>query len=333
MNNKTYGKYADGKLFLYGKSFSDKRLKGAQRKGMIFIDDTQEMFVKADEVTKAREDVKFQEKHDFKYSSITEEIVSRLIDNMNFDLNFPCLTYEFTLIVENNKEISATVSNNFIKNGYLEQLLTDWTNEPYESYLIDFDNFEKNIKKSHSNDEIFNNMFEYYLKYGVDSDLAKYFIIQQAGFDLLTGNIDRKGNCTNTVFIAKNENEVIPINIDFGRCLQMEWTDTTDNRFLDLLDDKELINEIELDYAESMIEVNGGILGNHPKFEENVKFILDKGFKPFKIDYSKLEKDLDDSCKKIKILKPNLYNFARTKSNALLKLLKDERTQQLWEEV
>lgn len=56
MNNKTYGKYTDGKLFLYGKSFSNKRFKGAQRKGMVFIDDTQELFIKADEVTKARED-------------------------------------------------------------------------------------------------------------------------------------------------------------------------------------------------------------------------------------------------------------------------------------
>lgn len=333
MNNKTYGKYADGKLFLYGKSFSDKRLKGAQRKGMIFIDDTQEMFVKADEVTKAREDVKFQEKHDFKYSSITEEIVSRLIDNMNLDLDFPCLTYEFSIIVENNKEISATISNNYINNGYLEQILTDWINEPYESYLIDFDSFEKNIKNNHSNEEILNIMIEYYKRYGVDNGLAKYFIIQQAGFDLLTGNIDRKGNCTNTVFIAKKDNEVIPFNIDFGRCLQMEWTDTTDNRISGLLDDNELMNEIEQDYSDSIISVNGGILGNQPSFKDNVEFILNNGFKPFKINYRNLEHDLNHSCNKIKILKPSLYNFARIKSNALLKLLKDERTQQLWEEV
>jgi hypothetical protein len=174
-------------------------------------------------------------------------------------------------------------------------------------------------------------MTELYARYGVPAAQAQRFIVQQAGFDLLTGNIDRKQNYANTIFIAGSATNVLPLNFDYGRCFQSMYNDTADNRFAsgaETLDD-ELVSM----YLEDFFNDCGGILGCSRDYATNARFIVAHGFTPFKVDVARLHAELVACRKRVTAVRPELRYFVELKTQLLLGALRDARNQQMWEAV
>src|SRR5574338_329557 len=58
-----------------------------------------------------------------------------------------------------------------------------------------------------------------YLDGHISRDGKWFLSIQQAGFDMLMGNKDRKENPSNFVVVQHPNGMVKPVNMDYGRCL------------------------------------------------------------------------------------------------------------------
>ncbi|PKE06636.1 hypothetical protein CW676_05065 [Macrococcoides caseolyticum] len=337
----TLGKWKRDYIELSGKRFSNPYLLGLQRKGFIYITTDKknichEKFVKLDEVNLERQG-KLLGTFDESYSSITEEIISRLIDNFVDKGNMNSLTYRFNMFDINGKKVSGTTSNNFIANGFLEAILSKHNpradmSEHYDDenyyFPIDHKEYERKIVNGYDNLLIFEELIEYYKKVGVDEVTAKEFIIQQAAFDILISNKDRRINSTNTIFLVSTET-TIPVNIDYGRALPFTFHKEENEKYSNMSTDQwnEIIRELSVkDIGED------GLISAGLNMKENIEFLQENGLKKIKINVKQLKIDLEDSCERIKGLKPELYEFAKIKAGMVLSRLQNETISELWEE-
>lgn len=330
----THGAYEGDILKLSHKSFDSPRLKGVQRKGMVFFKEESgaisEKMLKMDQVNRHLNKY-FTPPYDNHFSSVTETFISSLVRSMLKQKNFSCVTYDFVLVNELSNIVSGTLSSNYILPSHLEKVLTHNDQNIYHHYRVEYDEFFKYIYQGVDNKTSLTKMIEFFCRYGVEEKVAKYFIVQQAGFDLLTGNIDRKVNATNFVFIENECGKVTPINMDYGRCAQINWTKKTEEKFKE---GKLQLDETDYqEIAEESLDNFGGILGNEYTIEKCVSFILESGFIPFKINLEEFKKDLLKNCQKIKRLMPQISGFVETKAQVLIYMLQDPRVKELWEEV
>ncbi|WP_414047653.1 hypothetical protein ACMGE7_01890 [Macrococcus equi] len=278
----TIGEEKDGYIELSRKKFSDPKLLGLQRKGFIYIKTDQdklfqEKFVKLDEENLERQG-KLLETFDESYSSVTEEIISRLIDNFIDDGNMNSLTYQFNMFDLNGKRVSGTTSNNFIANTFLEAILSKHNpradmseHYDYENYyfFVNHKDYERNIVDGIDNEFIFDDLLRYYKEIGVDAQTAKEFIIQQAAFDILISNKDRCVNSTNTIFLVNSE-QTIPVNIDYGRALPFTFH-LEDNEKYESMDEekwKEKIRELSINETGKDGLISAGL-----NMKENIEFL------------------------------------------------------------
>lgn len=225
------------------------------------------------------------------------------------------MSYEFEVVSEGGQLITGTSSENYILPGYLEFILSekDEIQESeqgiYNQHFVSYREYKANIYGGWDNENVLNKLIEYFKRYGVNEKLAKDFILKQGAFDLITGNMDRKRNATNFVFIAKSEAEVIPVNMDYGRCLQMAGTDET--------------GEVEL-------ETQASIFNNEETFGENVAFLIAEGLKPLELNVEKIAFELETLYQKVHQLAPDLEDFARRKGETLLKILQHQQVKSMW---
>lgn len=337
----TIGNQKEGYIELTGKRFSNPYLLGLQRKGFIYITTNQknichEKFVKLDEVNLERQG-KLCETFDESYSSVTEEIISRLIDNFVDNGNMNSLTYQFNMFDMKGKKVSGTTSNNFIEKEFLEVILAKHNpragmSEHYDDqnyyFPIKHEAYERKIIDGSSNLFILDDLVDYYKRVGVEEATAKEFIIQQAAFDILISNIDRRINSTNTIFLASTE-KTIPVNIDYGRALPITFHKEDNEKYSNMSTNQwnEKIRESSLTDTGNVGMISAGL-----NMKENIEFLQENGLKKIKINVKQLKIDLEASCERIKELKPELYEFAKIKAGMVLSRLENETIRQLWEE-
>ncbi|WP_125708185.1 hypothetical protein [Lacticaseibacillus porcinae] len=325
----------DGSLMVLSqRPFGDSRFKGNQRKGMVYTKFGDQVFERCVKLDDHRDRQRhFKPEYDFQYPSISEVITAYLTNNFHHEAFLSRLSYSFEVIQEHGRQITGSSAPNFLGDDGLEVILANDSPNPeiYEHYAVTMEEFAHNVADCGDNQQTLLHLIDYYQRYGVSPEHAKRFLVQQAGFDLLVGNTDRKQNMGNFVMIQRLNGLVHPLNFDYGRCLPMYWTDRINAQFGS---GKLQLGEVELeqDYANDVIRTRGGIFGNRTRFEDNVKELLNNGFMPFQIDHRTLTNRLNDLCEEVQFKAPQLYWYARTKANVLLRVLADPKTQALWED-
>lgn len=325
----------DGFVYFSHRPFGDARLKGNQRKGMVYSKSTDgEIVGRCVKLDEHRDLLQhFKPEFDYQYPSISEVLTSLLTNNIHNEAFVSMLPYWFGVYVDRGRKITGSCAPNFLGVDGLEVILANDTphDEVYEHYAVTMQEFATNVADCRDNQRTLQHLIAYYQRYGVSAGIANKFLLQQAGFDLLVGNTDRKQNMGNFVMVRRVGGSPLPINFDYGRCLPMYWTPTVNEQFASgrvQLGDE----EFEQDAANDVITTRGGIFGNHIKFEENVNELLALGFQPFQIDRRILKIQLERFCHQVRSTAPALYWFAQTKANVLLRVLADPKTQGLWED-
>lgn len=322
-----------GCLTVAGKPFGDSRHKGNQLKAMVVVlqadGEWQRLFVKADALPPAMLKV-FLDRFDYQFAAVTEDLTTALVKSIRPVPGFRCVQYELMLLMESSCSVTAAVADNYLKAGQLEVVLTDTgIVPPYWHYQVAPEEFVSQIATSRQNEATLASMVAFYGRYGVSATTARAFIMQQAGFDLLTGNVDRKGNYANTVFTASVREGVQPLNFDYGRCFQTMYNRTADDQFQ--AGTLKLDADISALYLEDFFSQFGGILNGASSYRANVNFLLANGFVPFQVDPDELQRQLVESVHRISTRAPKLRHFAIMKATLIWAVLHDPSTKGLWE--
>lgn len=291
---------------------------GMQHKGAAYVDGNKK-FIKLDDINPTvRGD--WQDPFNYQYSSVSDAIVSCLIRNMGDDPRFQSVTYTFERFDNRGVISTGTASDNFLKDREVEHILAIGR-ESSTDVLISIDDYENIFtKKSDTKLDKLASIFE---SDHMSKDDAKHFLVQQAGFDLLTGNHDRMGNPSNFVLAFDTETETArPVNLDYGRCLQIDWTPTLEERF-DFNSDyvEEMINEASLNI------ISG--IGFDGLFND-VDDLKAQGFEPFSIDKQGLHDDLDTLVERMEASDVPFKKFAKVKVEAFKRALEHDKVKDLW---
>lgn len=308
------------------KPFGNARLEGMQQKGMINLDG-QEVFAKLDSLSPLVMGG-WKPHFDYEYSSISESVVSCLVRNMKHDDKFKCTDYKFEIFKHGNNQLTGTISDNFLEPYSDEQILTSSRTD--KKLLVDLETYADSIVDKPINQRL-DNLIDMFGKALVNPDDAKYFLIQQAGFDVLTGNNDRLNNPSNFIFAQKTlDSKVvtgIPLNADYGRCLQMRtWTHTMEDRYEF---DPEYYQDDIYDFGHEMVYTSDAIC-NSSSLTSSIEFLKANHFKPFEIDMDGLHNDLNDLLNKIQASEIPCQKYAKMKINAFESVLSSPEMSQLW---
>ena len=291
---------------------------GMQHKGAAYVDGNKK-FIKLDDINPTvRGD--WKDPFNYQYSSVSDAIVSCLIDNMGDDPRFQSVTYTFERFDNRGVISTGTESDNFLKDREIEHILAIGR-ESSTDVLIPIDDYaDIHTNKSDTQLDKLVSIFE---SDHMSKDDAKHFLVQQAGFDLLTGNHDRMGNPSNFVlaFNTRTKTER-PVNLDYGRCLQIDWTPTLEERF-----------DFDADYVDEMIDDAASSITADLGFDglfKNVDDLKAQGFEPFSIDKQGLHDDLDALVERMEASDVPFKKFAKVKVEAFKRALEHDKVKELW---
>lgn len=291
---------------------------GMQHKGAAYVDGNKK-FIKLDDINPTvRGD--WKDPFNYQYSSVSDAIVSCFVQNMGDDPRFQSVTYTFERFDNRGVITTGTASDNFLKEDEVEHILSIGRESstdiiiPIEKYVDILDS------KTGTRLDKLAAVFE---SDHMSKDDAKHFLVQQAGFDLLTGNRDRMNNPSNFVLAFNTETETArPVNLDYGRCLQIDWTPTLEERFdFNAYYVEEMIKDASLDI------ING--LGFDGLFKE-VDDLKRQGFEPFNIDKQGLHDDLDALVERMEASDVPFKKFAKVKVEAFKRALEHDKVKDLW---
>lgn len=291
---------------------------GMQHKGAAYVDGNKK-FIKLDDINPmVRGD--WKDPFNYQYSSVSDAIVSCLIENMGDDPRFQSVTYTFERFDNRGVISTGTSSDNFLKDREVEHILAIGR-ESSTDVLIPIDDYEDIFKaKSDTQLDKLTSIFE---SDHMSKDDAKHFLVQQAGFDLLTGNQDRMGNPSNFVLAFNTRTKTArPINLDYGRCVQIDWTPTLEERF-----------DFDADYVEEMIDDAASDIIRDTGFDglfKNVDDLKAQGFEPFSIDKQGLHDDLDALVERMEASDVPFKKFAKVKVEAFKRALEHDKVKELW---
>ena len=263
--------------------FGNTNVNGLQHKGAIQINN-ESYFAKLDDLNPTVNG-QWENRYDVQFSSLSEAISSILVKNIESKQDFDSVEYEFATFNINGKQSSGTISKNYLKDNELERVLAiGRTVDPHT--LITTDEYAENIMDV-SNQDRFDHFIKYFTDHNVPYEHAKSFLIQQAAFDIMTGNNDRLGNPSNFI-IAYNDTTQTGrlINFDYGRTLPLLWTEMTETNYN--------ISWLEEDIESNAKNINAGndsIISSLTK-NQAIEFLTQNGFKPFELNMDNLKKDL-----------------------------------------
>ena len=220
--------------------------------------------------------------------------------------NFDSAQYEFATFDVNGKTTTGTISKNYLRENESERVLAiGRTVDPHT--IITTDEYAEEIMDV-SNQERFNHFIKYFTDHNVPFDHAKSFLVQQAAFDIMTGNTDRLGNPSNFIIAYDNEKQTGRlINFDYGRTLPLLWTQQSEDVY-----DMSWLEEDISDYSKSIVDSNDSIISSLTK-SEAADFLKSNGFKPFEIDVDNLKKDLHQLNQQIQTSSAPFKKFAEAK--------------------
>lgn len=321
--------------FNRAQTFGNAHINGLQSKGMarIFEGETfKDKFVKLDTLVPKRG--QWQDNFDYKYSSISETMVSLFIKNIQPQEGFDSVQYDFDIYKQNDSQISGTSSDNFLSGPDEMELLYS---TPYpvegETTAIGLDEFvAQHIDKPQSKAQRLQGFINGYINAGVDPKEAKTFLVQQAGFDLLMGNQDRLNNPGNFVFKYDVANKSLkPVNLDYGRCLQINWPQTMEDRYTK----DEFYDEDIAEYAQNFANGSDAIIGDKMAANpDELKSILeDFDFKPFRVNLSQLKTDLNEFRATVMASDLPINNFVNIKVDAFMESLENGPYRDLYTEI
>lgn len=330
----THATFIGNEIKLTHKKFDSKYFKGNQRKGFLFFKDDSgtivKKFAKLDEISRSTKGLGFKPDYNYQYSSVSEDYVSVFLNSIiTKDPYFYSVnSYLFNLFSLENRLVTGVLIDNFVISGHLEKILTNSNgDEIYNQYRVSYADFIDRVATGSDLNSILKNLIAFLNQYGVSNEIAKHFIIQQAGFDLLLGNIDRKDNAGNFVMIS-DFTATKMVNFDYGRMVQIFWTESTEIRFREGAFAKKEMEEIVSDYVDAVIQSRGGVF-NNVNLDNNIDFLLDNGFQPFQVDLNKMKLQLFQHVKRIKLRAPEIEYFARIKAAVLIQLVQDKRVMRL----
>ena len=306
-------------------SFSNPYIAGVQKKGMAIINN-QEKFIKLDELSSSIPG-HWENNFNAMYASISESITSCFVQNLQPDPNFDCAIYDFAIFQLDDTIKSGTVADNYLKENEVEHILsTGHTNNHYVA--MEIQDYTKKVIDVPTSLR-FKNLTHELEKLGVPTDKAEHFLVQQATFDILTGNIDRLHNPSNFV-VAYNVKTKTgrPINMDFGRTLTLPaWTTTMEEKY----DCAKYLSEDLNNFKENIQQRNDSLLSTLNQ-TETTKFLKDHDFKPFQLDKKGLYESLDQLQEKISQSELPLTKFAQAKIMSFKAVLDDPTSQLYYED-
>lgn len=306
--------------------FGKKHVSGMQQKGFVELDGD-EKFVKLDTLS-PNQAGNWKDRYDFKYSSVSEAMVSCLTNNLK-NTTGRTVDYQFNTFEVGGEKVSGTVSKNFLDNEHEVEINMGINGDHGHGQFESNNQYAEEVVDAAPNDRL-NNMTKRFVEAGVDESEARKFLVQQAGFDVLVGNNDRLENPGNfSVVYNFDEGKAEPLNMDYGRCLQLPtWTDTMEDK-LDM--NAEFIDEMNEENAEDLLGESMSITGSsHPA--KSLEFLKENGFEPFQIDMEGFKKDLAELNDKIQASDLPFKKFAQMKMNAFEQVFEREDTQALFED-
>ena len=293
--------------------------RGLQHKGIVNLDG-HHVYLKLDELS-PRVTGEWEDKFDYKYSSVSETLASLFVKNLKVDPQFDSAMYQFRTIGYKNANHTGTASEIYLRENEIEEVLsTGHTNNKDATRMTLKDYASKIYDTNHQ--ERFKNLINSFVESGVSEDHAKHFIIQQTAFDMILGNQDRLSNPSNFV-IAYNAktNTARPINIDFGRCLQLDtWSETTEKM---LTEDNVYYDESLEDFTDYTTKSNDSLL-DHLKFDKAKDFLDDNGYQPFELNVQALQADVTDFVNQLEQSRAPFINFAKMKAAVFIKTIEKQ---------
>ena len=266
-------------------NFGNTNVNGLQHKGAVSIDN-QPYFAKLDDLNPTVNG-QWENRFDVQYSCVSEAISSLLIKNIVSKQNFDSVEYEFATFDINGEQSSGTISKNYLRENESERVLAiGRTIDPHT--LITTDEYAERIMDVRTQDR-FDHFIKYFTDHNVPYEHAKLFLVQQAAFDIMTGNSDRLNNPSNFIIAYNNKTQTGRlINFDYGRTLPLLWTELTEDKYdLNWLDDDLNDNAKNLNYNNDSIISS---LNSKQAFD----FLNQNGFTPFELNLKNLKDDLDN---------------------------------------
>lgn len=301
--------------------FSHPMTAGVQYKGSIELDQ-QAYFLKSDDLIPGS-GLQFEhQNYDAMFSSVSEAITACFVKNMKPDPNFQSVLYHFA-IVDNlpglNGPSTCTYSRNFLSDNEIELRMShNLSQTPANEIMISIKNFADRVADADLESAIVF-LQATYQKLNISPEATKYFLVQQMGFDILTGNQDRQQNPGNFSVAYNAESKSGHwINMDYGRCFQIKfWNDRFENHHQFDKPRDEYYQE-DIDFA---IQNFDQISGLHPYSKRNMDIALESlnnlGFIPFEINVQQLRQDLSTLKEQFKATDFPGRNFAVFKVEAV----------------
>lgn len=293
--------------------------RGLQHKGIVNLDG-HHVYLKLDELS-PRVTGEWEDKFDYKYSSVSETLASLFVKNLKVDPQFDSAMYQFRTIGYKNTNHTGTASEIYLRENEIEEVLsTGHTNNKDATRMTLKDYASKIYDTNHQ--ERFKNLINSFVESGVPKDHAKHFIIQQTAFDMILGNKDRLSNPSNFVIAYNAKTNIArPINIDFGRCLQLDtWSQTTENA---LTENHPYYDESLDDFTDYTTKSNDSLL-DHLKFDKAKDFLDDNGYQPFELNVQALHADVTDFVKQLEQSRAPFINFAKMKAAVFIKTIEKQ---------
>ena len=197
-------------VFDPSRTFGNKKTMGMQYKGSAVIDG-KEQFVKLD-VINPEVKGRWENHFDYENSSVTESIVGALVKNMDADPNFESVIYTFGEFQTPTRKFTGTYSENFLRENEIEMILSTSTQSDAHT-TCSLDEYVESVIDTNPENR-YNHLLSLFKEQNIDEAAAKKFLVQQAGFDILTGNRDRVNNPSNFIFAHNvDTGETRPINM------------------------------------------------------------------------------------------------------------------------
>lgn len=269
---------------IINQKFGNPNVNGLQHKGAITIDN-QPYFAKLDDLNPTVSG-EWESRFDVQYSSVSEAISSLLVKNIQNKQDFDSVEYEFSTFNIDGKRSTGTISKNYLKENESEHILAiGRTVDPHT--IITTDEYAEEIVDV-STQTRFDHFIKYFTNHNIPYDHAKSFLIQQAAFDIMTGNGDRLNNPSNFIIAYNSETKTGRlVNMDYGRTLPLSlWAQTAEDNFK-----PEFLNDSLDFYVQDLNSKNNSIISSLHG-DEIIDFLNNNGFKPFEINIKQLKQDL-----------------------------------------
>lgn len=297
-------------------TFGNKNIHGMQKKGLMTING-ESKFVKLNAEHLNRE----WQSPDYSNMSVTDAIVGAFVRHIKQDSGFECAGYELAQFIDGTDSVLGTISENYLAHRQAEKILNNSSNGHSPNTIIDLSQYVDEIYDLYgadANETRLSNMSKIFQTQNMSDEKARHFLIQQAGFDILLSNMDRKDNPSNfTIAYEVGTKEGTPINFDYGRCLPLDWAPS----MMDSYDVDAYFEEDVDEMLENLSHSNNALLSYSDR-KKSLEFLNAHGFVPFEVDFSGLEDELQSMTDFLyEIDSPNA-RYADAKCRLLLALLK-----------